>query len=420
MAKTLQFRRGTTAELSSVTGAEGELFVDTTKDTVVVMDGSTAGGKPLATEAFVGTAVSNLIDAAPGTLDTLNELAAALGDDANFATSISNTVATAGSYANSAFSKANTATTDAATADQKAVTSGVYANSAYGQANTGTILAQAAFNAANTAGVELSNEPTSNILHYPIFSTSTSGSISTANTMAGKVEYNPTFNKFKVYNGGNDRIELDGSGYSDNPLLLVANNSNTTIVFHTGVSINGSESSNTKTAIFTKNEILHDSFVFNTPTITYANRNEVIGLFANTTDATPVFAGVDGSTSIAPSGQFLGNGSVSIFDVTFLAQSYGAEGSDTFDGTAVWRYEVVATRIKDNTTLEFSRIVKSNTGNSGSWSANVVITTGGFGTKALAPEVTGESGKNIYWTVDMIRQSNIRVPLAAPGNGGGK
>lgn len=53
MAKTLQFRRGTTAELASVTGAEAELFVDTTKDTVVVMDGSTAGGTPLATEAFV-------------------------------------------------------------------------------------------------------------------------------------------------------------------------------------------------------------------------------------------------------------------------------------------------------------------------------------------------------------------------------
>jgi hypothetical protein len=50
MAKTLQFRRGTTSELDSVTGAEGELFVDTTKDTVVVMDGSTAGGYPLQTE----------------------------------------------------------------------------------------------------------------------------------------------------------------------------------------------------------------------------------------------------------------------------------------------------------------------------------------------------------------------------------
>ena len=41
-----------------------------------------------ATESYVTTAVSNLVDAAPSTLDTLNELAAALGDDANYATTI--------------------------------------------------------------------------------------------------------------------------------------------------------------------------------------------------------------------------------------------------------------------------------------------------------------------------------------------
>jgi len=39
----------------------------------------------VATTAFVATAVANLADSAPSTLDTLNELAAALGDDANFA-----------------------------------------------------------------------------------------------------------------------------------------------------------------------------------------------------------------------------------------------------------------------------------------------------------------------------------------------
>jgi hypothetical protein len=42
-----------------------------------------------ATETYVGTAISNLVDAAPATLNTLNELAAALGDDANYATTIS-------------------------------------------------------------------------------------------------------------------------------------------------------------------------------------------------------------------------------------------------------------------------------------------------------------------------------------------
>ena len=53
-----------------------------------------------ATQTYVNTAISNLVDAAPAALDTLNELAAALGDDPNFATtvatSIGNKVAKAG------------------------------------------------------------------------------------------------------------------------------------------------------------------------------------------------------------------------------------------------------------------------------------------------------------------------------------
>ena len=40
----------------------------------------------LETESYVTTQISNLVDSAPTTLNTLNELAAALGDDANFAT----------------------------------------------------------------------------------------------------------------------------------------------------------------------------------------------------------------------------------------------------------------------------------------------------------------------------------------------
>jgi hypothetical protein len=46
-----------------------------------------------ATEAYVDTSVANLVDSAPATLDTLNELAAALGDDANFATTVTNSIA---------------------------------------------------------------------------------------------------------------------------------------------------------------------------------------------------------------------------------------------------------------------------------------------------------------------------------------
>ena len=50
MAKQVQIRRGTTAELSSVTGAEGEVIADTTKDTLTYHDGYTAGGVPLLRE----------------------------------------------------------------------------------------------------------------------------------------------------------------------------------------------------------------------------------------------------------------------------------------------------------------------------------------------------------------------------------
>jgi hypothetical protein len=47
-----------------------------------------------ATKGYVDTTVNAVIDAAPGALDTLNELAAALGDDPNFSTTITNSIAT--------------------------------------------------------------------------------------------------------------------------------------------------------------------------------------------------------------------------------------------------------------------------------------------------------------------------------------
>lgn len=48
----------------------------------------------IADKTYVNTAISNLIDGAPALLDTLNEIAAAIGDDANFVTTITNALAT--------------------------------------------------------------------------------------------------------------------------------------------------------------------------------------------------------------------------------------------------------------------------------------------------------------------------------------
>lgn len=47
------------------------------------------GSNAVATESYVGTAISNLVDSSPAALNTLNELAAALGDDASFSTTMS-------------------------------------------------------------------------------------------------------------------------------------------------------------------------------------------------------------------------------------------------------------------------------------------------------------------------------------------
>ena len=80
--------------LSAVTStaADSLVYVADTTDS-----GSSFAGKKItkanlfsgyATESYVGTAISNLIDGAPAALDTLNELAAALNDDASAASSL--------------------------------------------------------------------------------------------------------------------------------------------------------------------------------------------------------------------------------------------------------------------------------------------------------------------------------------------
>lgn len=64
MTRIVQFRRGTTSSLSTILGAPGELFVDTSLVTVVVHDGVTTGGTTLARNADVLNVSSNAFIAA--------------------------------------------------------------------------------------------------------------------------------------------------------------------------------------------------------------------------------------------------------------------------------------------------------------------------------------------------------------------
>lgn len=77
---------------------------------------------PYATINHVTNEIANVIDAAPGLLDTLNELAAAINDDANFATTITTSVSNSRNQANAAYDRANVAVTYAGSAFDKANT----------------------------------------------------------------------------------------------------------------------------------------------------------------------------------------------------------------------------------------------------------------------------------------------------------
>ena len=67
MATRLQLRKGTTAEHSTFVGANGEVTVDTTKKTLVLHDGVTAGGKPLPTLESGKVPLNQLTDSTTST-----------------------------------------------------------------------------------------------------------------------------------------------------------------------------------------------------------------------------------------------------------------------------------------------------------------------------------------------------------------
>ena len=66
----------------------------TAKSTTDLSEGTNLYYTDARADARAQLKIDDLVDAAPGTLDTLNELAAALGDDANFSTTVTNSIAT--------------------------------------------------------------------------------------------------------------------------------------------------------------------------------------------------------------------------------------------------------------------------------------------------------------------------------------
>ena len=79
---------------ANVTSAKLASSLDLTGKTVTVATASTGDNDTsVASTAFVRQEITALVDSAPAAMDTLNELAAALGDDANFSTTVNNSIA---------------------------------------------------------------------------------------------------------------------------------------------------------------------------------------------------------------------------------------------------------------------------------------------------------------------------------------
>ncbi|GJL37064.1 hypothetical protein TUM17576_38840 [Enterobacter hormaechei] len=110
----------------------------------------------IATTAFVQAVIAQLIASSPATLDTLNELAAALGNDPNFATTMTNALALKAPLASPALTGAPTAPTAAASTNTTQL-----ATTAFVQAAIAQLVASspATLDTLNELAAALGNDP---------------------------------------------------------------------------------------------------------------------------------------------------------------------------------------------------------------------------------------------------------------------
>ena len=165
MADQLQLRGGSTAQTATFTGALREVTVDTDKKTVVVHDGTTAGGNPLLRQDL-----SNL---PAGTIDNADINASAGIVDTKLAT-----IATAGKVSNSA-----------TTATSAATNSAIVARDGSGNFAAGTVSANLVANAGSVGASSISF---------------------TGDTNTGI--YSPGADQLAIATGGVQRLLVDASG----------------------------------------------------------------------------------------------------------------------------------------------------------------------------------------------------------------
>jgi hypothetical protein len=158
---------GVASTLTSKTITSGTLGSDLAAGTYKITGlGTPSANTDAATKAYVDTQIANTIDSAPAALDTLNELAAALGDDANFsttvATSIGTKVAKAGDSMTGALSMGNNKVTDLATPTSGTdAVNKTYIDTVFGSTSSAATSATSAATSASSASTSASSALTS-------------------------------------------------------------------------------------------------------------------------------------------------------------------------------------------------------------------------------------------------------------------
>ena len=128
----------------NVTAAKLEHSINLVGNPTTTTQSASDNSTKIATTAYVETAAAAaaaaVVDAAPSTLDTLNELAAALGDDPNFATTVTNSIAAKAPLANPTFTGSFTSPGIDDNADAIAITIDSSENVGIGESSPSTKL----------------------------------------------------------------------------------------------------------------------------------------------------------------------------------------------------------------------------------------------------------------------------------------
>jgi hypothetical protein len=183
----------------------------------------------VATTAFVRTAVADLIDTAPETLDTLNELAAALGDDPDFATNIATSIGLKAPTASPTFTGTVTIPTGASitapTITGAGAIAGVFTGNLTGNV-TGNLTGNVTGNVTGSSGSTTGNAATATNVAYsgltgtvPTWNQNTTGNATTATKatniaggLGGSIPYQTAVNTTALLANGSAGQVLQSNG----------------------------------------------------------------------------------------------------------------------------------------------------------------------------------------------------------------